>query len=99
MPRARRAATGRVRHQRRARVGAALGAQHPEHGAHLVERGLAGLLDAREGIRGLVGLLLHEVQPDAGLHVDLAERVREHVVQLARDAHPLAPAPRSAGAG
>src|SRR5689334_17468875 len=29
------------------------------------------------------------MESDARLHVDLAERMREHVVQLARDAHAL----------
>ena len=38
---------------------------------------------ARSGSRS------NEVQPDAGLHGDLAQRVGEHVVQLARDAGPL----------
>ena len=70
-------------------------AQERQHAAHLVEPGRAEGADVRERLARALGLAVEEVQSDAGLHGDLAQRVGEHVVQLARDAA-CAPPARSA---
>ena len=67
--------------------------QHVEHRAQLAERLLAGVLDGGERRAGLLGLLVQQVQGDAGLHVDERDVVGEHVVQLAGDAQPLLAGP------
>ena len=69
---------------RRRRVGA-----RPRPGAAMssaarssCERLVAGVLDGGEGRAGLLGLLVEQVEGDAGLHVDQRDVVGEHVVQL-----------------
>ena len=67
-------------HERSAGVGPSLGSEDPEHRTHLVEGGLARFFDARKGRLGLLRLLIHQMQSHTGLHIDLAERMGEHVM-------------------
>ena len=53
------------------------------------KRVVARLLDGRERRARLLGLLVEEVQGDAGLHVDERDVVGEHVVQLLRELQAL----------
>ena len=57
-------------------------AQHVERGAQLAQRVVARFLDRRERWSRLIGMLVEEMQGDAGLDVDQRDVVREHVVQL-----------------
>ena len=64
-------------------------AQHAEQPAHLHQRGAAGLLDGGEGVaRGLAVVVDHAAR-GAGLDDHEAHGVRDHVVELARDAGAL----------
>ena len=83
----RRAAQLRLRLRARSRL--ALVAPQERSTAHLIQRGLAESPDVRERLARPFGLAVEEVKADPGLHVDLAERVGEHVVQLAGDAAAL----------
>jgi hypothetical protein len=50
---------------------------------------LLACLIAVSAVRACSGLLVHEVERYAGLHIDERDVVGEHVVQLACDPHPL----------
>ena len=64
-------------------------AQHPEHVAQLVE-GVVGLaLDLGEPVAQPVAVEVVAEGQGAGLHRDLGDAVRQHVVHLAGDARPL----------
>ena len=80
------AVQARRRPPRRVLAGAA---QHTEHRADLAQRVGARLVDRRQRDPRLAGLLVHQLQGDAGLDVDQRNVVRQHVVQLAGDAQPL----------
>ena len=54
-----------------------------------LQRVVAGFLDRRERGSRLLGMLVEEVQGDAGLDVDQRDVVGEHVVQLLRETQPL----------
>src|SRR5262249_30150910 len=56
-----------------------------EDRAQLVERVATCRLDRREGVARTTRLTVGQVSSDAGLHVDRGQRMRDHVVQLARD--------------
>ena len=64
-------------------------AQHAEHRADLAQRVGARLVDRRQCDPRLLGLLVHQVQGDAGLDVDQRDVVRQHIVELLGDAQPL----------
>ncbi len=65
------------------------GAQHVDEGAQLVERVLARRLDRAERALGQLRSLVDQVERGPGLHVDQRQVVRDHVVELARDAQLL----------
>ena len=79
----------RLRRERCGRGRRLVAAQERQHAAHLVEPGGAERADVRERLAGPLGLAVEEVQTHAGLHRDLAQRMGEHVVQLAGDAGAL----------
>ena len=79
----------RLRGQRRRARGGLVAAQERQHPADFVESGRAERPDVRERLACALRLPVEQVQPDAGLHGDLAQRVREHVVQLAGHAGAL----------
>ena len=64
-------------------------AQHAEHRADLAQGVGARLVDRRQRDPRLLGLLVHQMQGDAGLDVDQRDVVRQHVVELLGDAQPL----------
>ena len=64
----------------------ALRAEHADEGPQLGESLLAGVLDGLQGRLDLFWLAVHEVQGDAGLHVDEGHVVGHDVMQLAGDA-------------
>jgi hypothetical protein len=87
-------ATGLIE-QRRQQAKAGLGrrvlaacrvAQEPEQPAQLVQCLAARLSDRGERARGRLGVARSEALAGAGLHDHDAHAVRDHVVQLARDA-------------
>jgi hypothetical protein len=63
--------------------------QHLKYGPQLAQSGLAGPADRLErlGRARRIGGQLHARR--RGLDVDHRHRMRDHVVQLARDPHPL----------
>ena len=67
-------------------VGLAQGAEHP---AHLVQGLPAGRLDGPQSVTRVRGLGVDDVLAVACLDRDDAHAVRDHVVQLPRDAQPL----------
>ena len=60
--------------------------QQPEQPAHLRQRLLPGALDRIEGLARLPGIALEHPTSTAGLKDDHADRVRDHIVELAGDA-------------
>ena len=79
-------AQARLRRQRGAVV---VKSQHAEHPSHLLQRLAAGALDRAERLaRGALAVAQHAPRP-ARLQQHDADRVRDDVVQLARDPRPL----------
>ena len=74
---------------RRQRGRLAFGAHHLEQTAHLRQRLATRLLDDRECLPLALLLRLQQAAHGSGLHRHHADRVCDHVVQLARDAGPL----------
>jgi hypothetical protein len=74
---------------RRARRAFVYAAQDAERGAHLAQQLAARPLDRGERRPRLLGVIVHQVQRNAGLHVDQADVMAERVVQVASDAQPL----------
>src|SRR5262249_6267604 len=64
-------------------------AEDAEDRAQLVERVVARRLDRCERVSRATGLALGEMGGDAGLHVDRGQRVRDDVVEIARDPQPF----------
>jgi hypothetical protein len=54
-----------------------------------MDRVAAGVLDRLERAADMPGVAVHELRRGGGLHVDRGERVGDHVVQVAGDAHSL----------
>jgi len=71
-----------VLYRRRGLARGLTAAEEVERGAQLGEGLLAGFLDGGQGRTGPVGLLVEEMEGDAGLHVDQRYVVGEHVVEL-----------------
>jgi hypothetical protein len=63
--------------------------QEREHAAHFIEAGRAECPDIGERFARAFGLPVEQVKAHAGLDSDLAERMREHIVQLPGDARAL----------
>ena len=72
-------------------------AQHPERGAHLLQQFAARPLDGRQRRPGLLGVVVHQVERDPGLHVDQRDVVAEDVVQVAGEPQPLLTCPPALG--
>ena len=64
-------------------------AQHAEHAADLGQRGTAGVGDRLERFLRFGRIGVDDVRAHARLHRDDAHRVRDHVVELLRDAEAL----------
>ena len=66
-----------------------VGPQEPEQAPHVGERLPSGLLDREERLPGARRVLLEEEPGGAGLNGHDADAVRDHVVEVARDAGAL----------
>jgi hypothetical protein len=60
-------------------------AEHAEHAAQVDERGVGLLLDDRDALAHLLGTEVLAEHHGVGVHRDLRDAVREHVVHLAGD--------------